>query len=282
MFQGRGRQAAKVWLAGALMACVAWALSPLPCHAAQTVYPSADGTLADGFAGPFDGVADHCDWTFNETNYEGAITLVSGIRENRVVWEYNLASVTLAPPVSATLTVTMRGAPVFPPQDADVHVYSYPADLVEACNASDFSAGPTVLQGVATVSREQPPTVYTIDVSAVVSQALSSGGDKVAFRFQIDPNTPYDTNQAFIDALDADPSTKPYLTIDEFAPSPGDFDGDGDVDLDDFAVFGQCFGGADNPPAAGCPSGVDADLDGDGDVDLNDFAIFGQNFTGAL
>lgn len=61
----------------------------------------------------------------------------------------------------------------------------------------------------------------------------------------------------------------------------GDFDGDGDVDLTDFATFGQCFGGANNPPAAGCPAGVDADSDGDGDVDLTDFALFAQNFTGS-
>lgn len=62
----------------------------------------------------------------------------------------------------------------------------------------------------------------------------------------------------------------------------GDFDSDGDVDLSDFAVFGQCFGGAFNPPAVGCPAGADADCDDDGDVDLSDFALFGQNFTGSL
>jgi hypothetical protein len=61
----------------------------------------------------------------------------------------------------------------------------------------------------------------------------------------------------------------------------GDFDNDGDVDLVDFAVFAQCFGGAGSPPAPGCPGGVDADLDDDGDVDLSDFAILAQNFTGS-
>jgi hypothetical protein len=67
------------------------------------------------------------------------------------------------------------------------------------------------------------------------------------------------------------------------APEPcGDFDGDGDIDLADFAVFGQCFGGSLNPPSASCPAGVDADCDGDGDVDLSDFAIFSQNFTGSM
>lgn len=60
-----------------------------------------------------------------------------------------------------------------------------------------------------------------------------------------------------------------------------DFDGDGDVDLADFSVFTQCFGGSFNPPAASCPAGVDADLDGDGDVDLADFALFTQKFSGS-
>jgi hypothetical protein len=41
-------------------------------------------------------------------------------------------------------------------------------------------------------------------------------------------------------------------------------------------------GGANNPPAASCPLGVDAHLDSDGDVDLSDFTIFAQNFTGAM
>lgn len=61
----------------------------------------------------------------------------------------------------------------------------------------------------------------------------------------------------------------------------GDFDGDGDVDLTDFAVFAQCFGGPNLPPPGTCPSGADADCDDDGDVDLSDFSIFAQNFTGS-
>jgi hypothetical protein len=83
------------------------------------------------------------------------------------------------------------------------------------------------------------------------------------------------------------PGTLDGVTAGTLVPSPlfgttdGDFDGDGDVDLADFALFGQCFGGANLPPAGACPPGVDADLDDDGDVDLSDFAAFAQNFTGA-
>lgn len=65
-------------------------------------------------------------------------------------------------------------------------------------------------------------------------------------------------------------------------PGSADFDGDGDVDSSDFAQFAQCFGGSNNPPASGCPSGVDTDLDGDGDVDLADFALFAQQFMGSV
>lgn len=70
------------------------------------------------------------------------------------------------------------------------------------------------------------------------------------------------------------------VTIDY--PLTADFDGDGDVDTADFGLFAQCFAGAANPPAAGCPAGVDADLDDDGDVDTSDFGLFSQQFTGSL
>jgi hypothetical protein len=53
---------------------------------------------------------------------------------------------------------------------------------------------------------------------------------------------------------------------------PGDWDGDGDVDLADCAQWPACITGpAQGPPAADC--GV-FDFDADGDVDLADFAAF--------
>ncbi len=53
-----------------------------------------------------------------------------------------------------------------------------------------------------------------------------------------------------------------------------DFDGDGDVDLGDFGVFGAAF----NSSSGDANYSSDADFDGDGDVDLGDFGVFGSQF----
>ena len=58
---------------------------------------------------------------------------------------------------------------------------------------------------------------------------------------------------------------------------PGDFDGDGDVDIADFATFHSCFGGPDAGAALECHR---PDMDGDGNVDLGDFAAFQAAFPG--
>ncbi|UCG31594.1 MAG: hypothetical protein JSU68_07990 [Phycisphaerales bacterium] len=69
---------------------------------------------------------------------------------------------------------------------------------------------------------------------------------------------------------------------DECEP-PGDLDGDLDVDLNDFATFAVCFGGATvtiPPPGCSPASFAGSDLDGDGDVDLSDFSTFSMVYTG--
>lgn len=60
-------------------------------------------------------------------------------------------------------------------------------------------------------------------------------------------------------------------------PNAADFDGDNDVDLDDFSFFRLCYQGPNRPYAPGCEP---ADLEQDNDVDLVDFALFRQCFNG--
>ena len=58
-----------------------------------------------------------------------------------------------------------------------------------------------------------------------------------------------------------------------------DMDGDGDVDGEDVADVIDCLSGPGIPPAAGCGA---ADVNGDGSVDMADFAICQAEFTGAM
>lgn len=126
------------------------------------------------------------------------------------------------------------------------------------------------------VSPLQPTTRYSMNVSRTVEDAIRAGKQMVAFRIQIDPATPNDRNQAFMDALDSEPETKPRLSV-EIA-LPGDDDRDGDVDLDDYAGFVECLSG---PGVDDLPSACHVhDFDGDEDVDLEDVAAFQGAFTG--
>ncbi|HNU44794.1 MAG TPA: dockerin type I domain-containing protein [Phycisphaerae bacterium] len=54
-----------------------------------------------------------------------------------------------------------------------------------------------------------------------------------------------------------------------------DLNGDGVVDIQDFAVLADCLTGPEVPPATGCEN---ADLDQDVDVDLADFSVFQLHF----
>jgi len=237
----------------------------------QTLMPVADGTIVDGGQfGPMDGIPDDADWYFNLSNYQGAIALVFGGSQSldrRVVWEFDLGAILAEPPVTAKLSFTIRGNPVFPADTAVVQVVSYAADLLEL--PSDFGAGPATLATSEAVAPFQPPTTCTVDVSTTVNAFLATGEPGVGFRFQIDTESQSEGSEAFIDARDADPGTKPKLTITDRVP--GDVDGDRDVDLADFAEIADCLSGPGTNVYAPC---TPADFDVDRDVDLLDVQTF--------
>jgi hypothetical protein len=57
----------------------------------------------------------------------------------------------------------------------------------------------------------------------------------------------------------------------------GDYDADGDVDLNDYAVFEACFSGSGVPPDPGCEF---FDFLSDSDVDCDDWSLFAAVWTG--
>jgi hypothetical protein len=264
-----------------LLAIIAACLSIGPIALAEesaTMAPRADGTLVDGLLyGSFDGEADAADWSFNGTSYEGTITRstpdTGSPVEHRLVFEYDLQTVDYSSPVTAKLSFRLRGVTIFPFPDVTVSVYAYPADLRE--DLADFSATPVSLVGQATVVARQPDTSYLLPVNDAINSALSDGSKKVAFRFQIDPQTPHDRNQAFMDATDSAPTSKPMLVITDTIP--GDADGNRIVDLYDAQAFATCHDGPEQFRTAACDK---LDLDLDGDVDLRDYNLW-QAYFGA-
>ncbi len=84
------------------------------------------------------------------------------------------------------------------------------------------------------------------------------------------------------DACDACPDTPAGVVVDAAGcpvPIPGDFDGDSDVDQEDFGHLQVCLSG---PGVAQTdPDCQDANLDGDNDVDHDDYGIFQECMSGA-
>ncbi len=85
------------------------------------------------------------------------------------------------------------------------------------------------------------------------------------------------------DACDACPGTPPGVVVDDETgcplPIPGDFDGDYDVDQENFGHLQECLSGPGIPQTD--PDCYDARLDADDDVDQGDVAIFQACMTGA-
>ena len=132
------------------------------------------------------------------------------------------------------------------------------------------------------------------------SPAIDAGSNGAVLPDDTDLNTNGDTEEPtpfdlagrprFLDdagTADHGSGTAPIVDVGafEFQHTTGDFDGDGDVDLNDFTHFGSCLSGPGMSPDSATPpvTGGDCllffDLDADGDVDIRDFAAFQQAFT---
>jgi hypothetical protein len=95
----------------------------------------------------------------------------------------------------------------------------------------------------------------------------------------------YDGNAKAIIMFAGYRNVSPYFVNDtwELRPTRGDFDSDGDVDLDDAGPLINCLNGPDvTSPPSGCEADdfEAADLEDDSDVDERDFVGFQRFFTG--
>lgn len=263
------------------LAATCVALGVARVDAAAIIYPAGGGTVGGtlvdgGLYGVFDGVPDAWDWTFNGVGgYEGVLTLARGAVsrpvEQRVVWEYDVSSLPDSGPFTAYLVFQVRGAPIFPFPDVTVHVYSYPADLAE--QTSDYMAEPIELAASVVVTPFIPQN-YQVNITPAVVHALRSGGGKLGLRFQIDPDTVLDSNQAFMDIIDTDDNSKPTV----YSPSTvlGDGNRDGVIAVDDLPSLTACLGGPGDTVSTSC---LVFDFDADFDVDAADVAWFARVHT---
>ncbi|MDM8007432.1 MAG: cellulase family glycosylhydrolase [Phycisphaerae bacterium] len=81
-----------------------------------------------------------------------------------------------------------------------------------------------------------------------------------------------------IDEVNAAGTTEGQVWTLRTVSPPGDADGDGDVDQEDFGTFQACYTGRD--PGALPPECLFADMDGNGLVDQNDFSMFWACISG--
>jgi hypothetical protein len=92
----------------------------------------------------------------------------------------------------------------------------------------------------------------------------------------IDPVAVEDASGYTVDVADACMHTVSETAI---LAIQGDADGDGDIDLTDYAAFADCLFGPQALPAPTETCLENFDAEGDGDVDLADFAAFSRALT---
>lgn len=153
----------------------------------------------------------------------------------------------------------------------------FPAEGADDINAGAFNSF--------TWGTSADATSYTVTISTNpdLSSPVVGPTDRASPNITIFPGTLTDNTVYYwgVIAKNGGPTTTPsspaigtFSTLDPTPPPscPGDIDGNGFVDLDDFAILALNFGVG---PGATLQQG---DLNGDGFVDLDDFAILALNF----
>lgn len=170
------------------------------------------------------------------------------------------------------------------------------ADLSSSYEWIDVDINGTPIGSVFVEGADDCPTALDWDqlvVSAATYNTAVAGGDAVV--------TMTATTNVYTDSC-SDPASSISVTVthnsavydcngngvlDECETlAPGDFDNDGQVDLDDYASFAECMAGPDATPGPTLPECVGTyleafDCDGDTDVDLADFTAFQEVFGGS-
>jgi len=131
-----------------------------------------------------------------------------------------------------------------------------------------------------TIHQTEPPSSFVqVDCSDVEGGWSGPGDNNIdldplfynpsAGEYRLHPNSP------------CSPANQPACRLIGALGVFGDFTGDGRVDFGDFAILPDCMAGPGVlDPLPGCDPGTFTlcDLDGDGDVDLTDFAAFHELF----
>jgi hypothetical protein len=115
---------------------------------------------------------------------------------------------------------------------------------------------------------------FTIEGPSIISTSLSRAGD-----FNADGIDDFIVGDRFADPYGIDRAGRAYVVFGHPTPLPADvdgerridLDGDGSVDVFDFAILAASFGASVPPETAG-------DIDADGVVTVFDFALFAAGF----
>ncbi len=134
------------------------------------------------------------------------------------------------------------------------------------------------------LTKTQSPTAGTfvgLGNTTVTITVKDAANNSVTCQKNFTVSSPDTDGDGVPDCLDDCPNTIPGVTVDSFGcpPTvPADFDGDGDVDADDFDHLKDCRLGPEVPQPD--PACQDADLDQDGDNDHSDFGLFQRCYSG--